>query len=1645
MNRQHHHHTFFRLMRTIAFALGLWLIAWATPLQAQNLPPAALDTLSFCTQAMQPVTICLHAADPNGDDFGITGGYTTFNCSLNFLNDTCVRYTPLPAFTGTDYVYLTLCDDQSPAACAEAMAIVNVGCVAPQAHTDQIAIAPTAVVINGNTISTTTGYNGVIFNALTNDDPVCGNSLSLPLVLDAPAHGSASVVGTSLVSYTPQAGFSGSDQFTYIACNDCPLCDTAVVTINILPANGSACDQDINTCTLPFTPLELCPEFCLLAPAQINTLSTSALHGSLNDADEGCIVYIPEAGFTGIDIVTAIACGGGICDTTYTFITIGEDCGTNPPQANDDYAATNPETVLLVYPLLNDIDPEGSPLNLDSYTQPEHGTLAPAVSGGLLYTPNAGFWGNDSFSYTTCDPMGLCSQATVYILVNAPCLEQYEYCTPNFLSPVEMCIQFCDLIGHEDVSIEHATTTFNCSIHLIGDTCIRYTPLPGFVGTDLVTLIACDADGVCDTVTATVIVGCMTPEAYDDIALTDGAPLSINVLGNDVELCSNTLSSALLIAPAHGTASVQANGTASYTPNPGFSGIDYVTYLACNNCSPPKCDTAVLAITVNSSIIVPPAPNILAQPDVIQTRFGTSVSIPVLSNDIGADVSIVSFSIPEHGAVATTPAGLMLYIPSPGYSGVDYFLYQICNDDGECSQTLVAVTVLPNGSPAQAPIAHNDIDSTGIGTPIAVHVLYNDNDPENGNLLLASVTTPTQGTAAIGSGGVINYTPPAGFSGIATFNYTVCDQQGLCADATVAIAVGVVYDNQFPIAQNDTRSVAIGAPATVWILNNDSDPEGDPLTVTLTSVPAHGTAAFDAATGAATYTPNATFEGLDYFTYMICDAANPPLCDTAYVTLTVGNGNLPPAAQNDVATTYINTPLNVAVLNNDDDINSPDSDLILSIISPPANGTAVVVGQQISYTPNTDFLGSDQFTYQVCDPEGECDQASVSISVVPDLALPNAQPDIATTSPNTAVVIAVMNNDSGDQIMVSDATNPANGTVTITDESTIIYVPNADFAGTDVFEYQICNPLGECDQAPVSVTITNINQAPIAVNDVYSVAINTSLQMNVANNDSDPEGEALSVTSVEQPTNGTSFTTDWGISVVYLPNPGFEGVDTFSYTICDPQGLCDIAMVAITVGAGNTNHAPIALPDYDITAPSTPVSIGVTNNDSDQDGDALSIGNITTPSNGTAIINGGDITYMPNNGFSGTDFFIYTVCDNGIPSLCDTAFVQITITTGADTADIAVITPEDQDISICIDQYITDLGFDIDSIAFVALPQNGSPYYVSDDDCIAYSPNANFVGNDQMSVSVCSEAGNCTTINIAIVVSPENDIPQAQDDNAETLVGQAITIGVLTNDIELDGETLTVIQVGTPANGTVSINPDGTVTYIPNPDFVGIDTFSYTASDPTSANSTATVTVTVSDTPIFSDLAAQDDTASTNSGTVIDINVLENDTYDTDATVVIGIAQDAQNGTTNVTWSNGTINYTPNTDFVGIDSLSYTLCQGGICDTAWVVIHIYANSDTVTTNCAPKFADGFSPNGDGTNDIWLIADMTCGDQAILSIFNRWGDIVYRTEHYDNTDAWNGNLNNQTDPVPDGTYFYSLQINIPDTEVKAFSGYIELKR
>lgn len=1630
--------------------LGL-LLCWAiAPVAAQNQPPD-IDTLHYCTGQMTPVVICNTYTDPNGDAVSITDGHTTFNCSLVFMNDTCIKYTPLPGFLGTDYVYLTVCDNQEPPQCSVSVAIVTVGCVPPVAHNDQLSISSNSVVFNGQVHELSSGTAGFTMPVTDNDDPVCNNTLVLPTLINMPDHGTAQITDDLQINYIPAEGYVGTDEFSYVICNNCPLCDTATVAVNVMPTTNS-CNKDIYDCIGPFNTIDICPEFCLLNTPQIASLTATALNGQIDPPDSGCFTYIPDATFSGVDVVTFVACNVmGVCDTTYAFLTIDVGCGSYAPIAVDDGTQTQPNMSVNIEPLGNDSDAEGDDFFLTNFTQPDNGQVS-QTGNVLVYTPNAGFVGTDLFFYTICDVAGYCDTATVTVVVAEPCNSgPYEYCTPSFLTPVQVCVEFCALSDFDDVGIVDASTTFNCSINLLNDTCIRYTPLPGFVGTDWVTLIGCsESAGVCDTLVVTINVGCTQPAAQNDNVTTAGQIVSLNVLNNDNELCGYDLGADLLFPPQHGTATLSVGGTLTYVPQAGYSGTDFVTYLACNDCSPARCDTALVTITVNGIVPPPPPPlpEILAQPDVVQTRFNTNVTIAILANDIGeGTLAISSFSVPMHGAVATTPMGTMIYVPAEGFSGSDYFYYQICNGDGLCSQTLVSVTVLPEGAAPQAPIAHNDTASTHINTPVVVPVLWNDNDPENNNLFIVNVVAPQHGSLSPSGGSAISYTPNAGFTGVDVFQYIICDNSSLCDTASVAVAVGVSYPNAFPLAENDVANTPIQTPVSILILNNDSDPENTPLLPTIISLPANGTSTLNEANHIVTYQPNAGFEGLDYFTYMVCDGAQPALCDTAYVTITVGNGNAPPSAQNDFVQIVVNTSsVIIPVLNNDNDPNDAINTLSVSAItSNPLHGTATInPNGTITYAPEPDYIGTDVIVYSVCDDEGACDEATVNITVTPPAAALEAQPDEAYTQPDTPANILVLSNDEGADIILTGVLPADNGTAVINaDNNSITYTPNIGFEGIDYFEYQICNPQGQCDQAVVTVYVTTTNLPPIAANDAFSTDLNVSITINPIVNDSDPEGQNIMITSVQQPANGTTFVIDGGAAVVYMPALNFVGTDTFSYTICDNAGLCATALVAISVGSGQIiNQAPLAVNDQVAGDINQSITIQPLINDSDPNiGDILSVTNFTEPQHGTVVLNGNTFAYTPEPGYTGSDYFIYTVCDNGTPVLCNTAFVSINIADIDLPTDIVEQTIEDQDITICIEEYVNISA--IDTIVFYNLPANGSPYYTSSNDCIAYSPDDNFTGTDYFTVGVCHNGGLCDTVAIVIDVLPQNDLPVAVNDNDTTAVNTPITIHVLDNDYDPDNENINIYSTGNPAHGTLNLDADFNVVYMPSNGFVGIDSFQYVITDPLGWTDVATVVIVVTDGSVINaEINAIDDAANVQVGTVFDIDVLSNDVYDITIPVGISIVNLPDNGI--ATLGENSISYTPNNGFVGNDTLLYVLCQGGQCDTATVVINVSSGSDP--SECVPSFAGAFSPNGDGLNDGWLIANMAeCGENSQLLIFNRWGDIIYQVAGYGNDKAWNGKIKNTDGDVPDGTYFFIFKVDIKNETAKVYTGSIEVAR
>ncbi len=237
---------------------------------------------------------------------------------------------------------------------------------------------------------------------------------------------------------------------------------------------------------------------------------------------------------------------------------------------------------------------------------------------------------------------------------------------------------------------------------------------------------------------------------------------------------------------------------------------------------------------------------------------------------------------------------------------------------------------------------------------------------------------------------------------------------------------------------------------------------------------------------------------------------------------------------------------------------------------------------------------------------------------------------------------------------------PAHGAVNVESDGSYTYTPNPNWFGTDYFRYFVSDGFAASPSAIVTVTIVSVNDAPVAVDDVSSTAQNTPRAIAVLGNDSDPDGDTLSISAVTDPTHGNVANN--GSSVTYTPDTGYVGTDTFSYTCSDGHGGVDTAQV--TVDVGNVNDPPVAVNDTASTAEDTAVLIPALANDTDSDGDTLSIVALTQPAHGTAVIEGTSVRYTPAADYHGSDSFTYRASDG--QSQSNVATVSLTITPAND-------------------------------------------------------------------------------------------------------------------------------------------------------------------------------------------------------------------------------------------------------------------------------------------------------------------------------------------------------------------------------------------
>ena len=311
--------------------------------------------------------------------------------------------------------------------------------------------------------------------------------------------------------------------------------------------------------------------------------------------------------------------------------------------------------------------------------------------------------------------------------------------------------------------------------------------------------------------------------------------------------------------------------------------------------------------------------------------------------------------------------------------------------------------------------------------------------------------------------------------------------------------------------------------------------------------------------------------------------------------------NVAPVANNDTASTDEDTPVTISVLANDTDADG--NRLTPSIVSGSSNGQAVVNADgTITYTPNANYNGPDSFTYKANDGTVDSNVAKVSITVNAVNDAPVAQNDSATTNEDTPVTVNVLTNDSDtdgalDPSSVTVTGAPSKGTTSVNAATgAITYTPNANANGFDSLIYSVCDtgtPLpAKCATATVNITITPVNDAPVAVADSYSTNEDTTLTVaarGVLTNDTDVDTrDTRTAVLVSGPSHAASFTLNDDGSFVYTPALNYNGPDSFSYKLRDAAGA-ESAPVTVALTVNAVNDAPtLALAANTCAAPNTP-------------------------------------------------------------------------------------------------------------------------------------------------------------------------------------------------------------------------------------------------------------------------------------------------------------------------------------------------------------------------------------------------------------------------------------------------------------------------
>jgi uncharacterized repeat protein (TIGR01451 family) len=1359
-------------------------------------------------------TVILNAlandTDPNGDSLVLSLIGTGSNGTFSNLGNGNVSYTPNNGFSGTDMINYQACDPSGR--CDQATITITVGSNS----------APNAT----NDAATTALDAPVSIDVLANDNDPENGVLTISIT-SAPSNGTASIIDDKIV-YVPNFGFGGTDNLTYRICDDAcvPLCDNATVTISID-----------------------CPETNGTNIISGNVYYDKDASGTLTSGDKGqgsvnVRLYRDDSPKNGVPDGAAIQTVQTGSNGDYQFdLALTYDQSFIYDQRIQAYSddAIEDNSKGEVKDDGNDLDfgkDDIIGLRFTNLNIPSGATIDNAFmyfaaakggkSGGFA-TIKAQNSGNPVTFQEQDDNISTRSTTSSSVNWSIPAWSENStnHASPNLKSIVQEVVNNQSGLSHiafimeSSGSEKNEIVTYDDSPSNAPRLVVNYTINSGGPHNFLVGI---DGNSLPNNTT-------LTTNQYQE------ASFSTNVQGGGGGGGSSGGSS--------GSVTVRVNSYSDDVEEGGSDG-NYAGDVYRNSSD--------LEITEDHDAN--------SGTQIIGLRFN-NLTIPSNATISNASIKFRGISADGYnsnsGSANFTIQAEDTDNPST-FSSVDY---SVSNK----TKTSASVNWQPSSWSTNGTYSSPNIASV-------VQEVVDRGGWSSGNSMIFIIT----GT---GSRSAYSYDNNPSYAPEITIQYTVAPSGGGGGGST-AISdcsnnFGFKDANRPPIAVIDRDSTFVNEPITVNVLNNDYDLDGDQVSFGGIYVQPFQNGSGTPVSGhSITYTPPTDFIGYDTLLYEVCDDGSPAFCDCSGRLLTEYWSGISGVAINDLIThsNYPNNPASTGSINNfsiSNNIGDNYGRRVRGYIRAPETGNYQF---NVTGDDHVDFYISTNSS-----PNNKLLRAEI-----------NGHTDINEYSKYPSQTSSLIYLERGDYYYVELLQKEGGGD----DHFAVRWKkPSDNFAWQEIgseYLYSYACPIEGDYPGNVAQVIIKVLPPPavLAQNDYDSVAVNSDIVTDVLLNDISPDTTSLNVSlhpGLLQPTHG--IIQIYGDNKIqYRPNAGYTGDDSYEYIACTASGplLCDTARVFIHV----FNNPPIAKDDATSTGVNNPTTINVLVNDLDPDGHDVILNSAGTNASNGQTLHGGTVSvnnngtsgnpaddfinYTPPNGFTGIDSFYYEIMDSGTPSGTDQALVVVTITPIIDLALNKSVSPSSAYVgqNVTFTLTLSNTGPTPASGILVKDKLPASYTYVGDNSGGSYDVNTGIwnVGNlstaTAISLTITASVNNISAPkNVAEVTkadqadsdsTPNNDDgDQSEDDEAAatptlnslgsppiavldrdtTLINQTVTVTVLDNDSDPDGDQISLgsIFVGPSQGGSATQNGNGTITYTPPANYIGNDTLLYEVCD----------------------------------------------------------------------------------------------------------------------------------------------------------------------------------------------------------------------